>query len=148
MDIYHKHHIIPKHMGGTDDPTNIIKLTVDEHAEAHRILYETYGQWQDYAAWVGLSKQLSSIETIRYVQRMAMLGKTAWNKGIPNTEKQKELISEKNSKLWEIVYPSGEVTVIKNMDKFCKENGLFKSNMYKVAYGQQKHHRGFTCKQV
>ena len=31
MTLYHKHHIIPKHMGGTDDPSN--KLTVEEHAE-------------------------------------------------------------------------------------------------------------------
>ena len=34
--IYHNHHILPKHMGGTDDPENIIKLTIEEHAEAHK----------------------------------------------------------------------------------------------------------------
>jgi hypothetical protein len=32
----HIHHIIPKHMGGSNDPSNLIKLTVAEHAEAHR----------------------------------------------------------------------------------------------------------------
>ena len=135
-------------MGGTDDPSNIVKLSVEEHAKAHKALYETYGHWQDYAAWAGLSKQLTSLETIRYVQKMAMLGKPAWNKGKPNTEKQKQLISEKNSKNWEIVYPDGKVIYVRNMDKFCKENELFKSNMYKVAYGQQKHHKGFVCKQI
>jgi hypothetical protein len=135
-------------MGGTDDPSNLVELTVEEHAEAHRILYENHGRWQDYAAWMGLTKQLSSLETIRFVQRMAMLGKKAWNKGIPNTKKQKKLISDKNSKNWEIVYPNGKIIQIKNMDKFCKENKLFKSNMYKVAYGQQKHHKGFTCRQI
>ena len=30
----HSHHIIPKHIGGTDDPSNIIELTVEEHAAA------------------------------------------------------------------------------------------------------------------
>ena len=40
--IKHKHHIIPKHMGGTDDPSNLIELTVEEHAEAHKILFEKY----------------------------------------------------------------------------------------------------------
>lgn len=50
----HKHHIIPKHMGGSDDPCNIIELTVEEHAEAHRILFEKYGKEQDYLAWRGL----------------------------------------------------------------------------------------------
>ena len=135
-------------MGGTDDSSNLVKLTVEQHAEAHRLLYEQYGHWQDYSAWMGLSKQLSISETIRYVQRMAMLGKKAWNKGIPNTDEQKQKISEKLSKSWEIVYPDGKIIQIKNMDKFCKENGLFKSNMYKVAYGQQKHHRSFTCKEI
>jgi len=26
--ITHKHHIIPKHIGGTDDPSNLIELTI------------------------------------------------------------------------------------------------------------------------
>lgn len=54
MTIYHKHHIIPRHMGGTDDPSNIIKLTVAEHAEAHKRLYEKYGKVEDKWAWKGL----------------------------------------------------------------------------------------------
>jgi hypothetical protein len=53
--ITHKHHIIPKHMGGTDDPSNLVELTVEEHAEAHRVLYEKYGRRQDYFAWKGLA---------------------------------------------------------------------------------------------
>lgn len=53
--IYHIHHIIPKHLGGTDEPSNLIKLTIEEHAEAHRILYEQLGHWQDKLAWQGLT---------------------------------------------------------------------------------------------
>lgn len=52
----HKHHIIPRHAGGTDDPSNLVELTPAEHAEAHRLLYEQYGRWQDYVAWQGLAK--------------------------------------------------------------------------------------------
>jgi hypothetical protein len=59
MIIYHRHHIIPKHMGGTDDPSNIIKLTVEEHAQAHRKLYEKYGKVEDLWAYQLLSNQLS-----------------------------------------------------------------------------------------
>lgn len=51
----HLHHVIPKHIGGTDDPSNLIELTVEEHAEAHRKLYEEFGRWQDLLAWKGLS---------------------------------------------------------------------------------------------
>lgn len=52
----HKHHIIPKHAGGTDDPSNVIELTIEEHAEAHRVLFEQHGRWQDELAWKLLSK--------------------------------------------------------------------------------------------
>jgi hypothetical protein len=41
-------------MGGTDDTSNLIELTIEEHAEAHRILYEQHGHWQDKVAWHGL----------------------------------------------------------------------------------------------
>ena len=62
MTIYHIHHIIPRHMGGTDDPSNLIKLTIEEHAEAHRKLYEKHRCWQDKVAWKGLLRLLSSDE--------------------------------------------------------------------------------------
>ena len=52
----HKHHIIPKHMGGSDDPDNLIALTRAQHAEAHRALYEQYGKQEDLWAWKFLSK--------------------------------------------------------------------------------------------
>ena len=34
MTIYHNHHIIPKRIGGTNDPSNLIRLSIQEHAEA------------------------------------------------------------------------------------------------------------------
>ena len=46
--ITHKHHIVPRHMGGTDDESNLVELTVEEHALAHLFLYELrMGEWQD-----------------------------------------------------------------------------------------------------
>lgn len=63
----HKHHIIPKHMGGSNDPKNLIELTVEEHAEAHRLLYEKYGKIEDYWAWKGLSGQIGKEELLREI---------------------------------------------------------------------------------
>jgi hypothetical protein len=60
----HIHHIIPKHMGGTDDPKNLIKLTIKEHSQAHKKLYEKYGHWEDKLAWQGLSGQLGPKEKV------------------------------------------------------------------------------------
>jgi hypothetical protein len=63
----HKHHIIPRHMGGTDDPSNLIELTIEEHAEAHRKLYEEHGRHQDKRAWMGLAKLMTGEEIIREI---------------------------------------------------------------------------------
>ena len=55
----HFHHIVPKHMGGTDDLSNLILLTPKEHAKAHLELYNLYKKPQDIWAYnrlVGLIK--------------------------------------------------------------------------------------------
>ena len=60
----HLHHIIPKHMGGTDDPSNLVELSVEEHAEAHRKLYEEHGLQADFMAWQMLSGQIGKDEAL------------------------------------------------------------------------------------
>ena len=60
--ILHKHHIIPRHAGGTDDPENLVELSIEEHADAHRVLFEKHGRWQDYLAWKGLTGAIGKDE--------------------------------------------------------------------------------------
>ena len=60
----HKHHIIPKHMGGTDEPSNIIELSREEHAKAHLELYEKYGKMQDLGAYYLLTGQTDEANRI------------------------------------------------------------------------------------
>lgn len=73
----HKHHIIPKHAGGTDDLSNLIELSIDDHAEAHRILFEKHNRWQDKLAWQALTGQIGSkeIRKIKHAESM----KELWN---------------------------------------------------------------------
>jgi hypothetical protein len=86
----HKHHIVPKHAGGTDDSSNIIELSIEDHAEAHKILYEQHGRWQDKIAWLALSGQIEVEEAIRLAQSngskkfkesadLSVLAKKAWD---------------------------------------------------------------------
>jgi len=35
---YHVHHIIPRSLGGSDDPENLVRLTYRQHFVAHRLL--------------------------------------------------------------------------------------------------------------
>lgn len=83
--IKHKHHIIPKHMGGSDDPSNLIELTVEEHAEAHKKLFDQYGLLEDKLAWMGLSGMISQQEIIK-----ELLSK-------PKTEEHKRKIRESHA---------------------------------------------------
>lgn len=98
----HKHHIIPKHAGGTDEDSNIIELTVEEHAEAHRLLFEQYGRWQDRLAWLALSGRIGKEEIIRirwkkkWEKRRENGNDKSWNAGLSleNTDKYKESLKK------------------------------------------------------
>ena len=79
--IYHNHHIIPKHAGGTNAPDNLIQLTIPEHAEAHRKLYEEFERWQDKCAWQGLAEIIGKDEIIKFAQSQP---KTAEQLAHPN----------------------------------------------------------------
>ena len=73
-EIKHKHHIIPKHMGGTDSPENLVELTVAEHAEAHLKLYEEHGKKEDLCAYYMLSGKNQDPE---FVKLRAQIGAQA-----------------------------------------------------------------------
>lgn len=61
----HIHHIIPKHMGGTNDSDNLIQLPIWAHAEVHKRLWEVYGRLEDKLAYYALSGKTDKIEELR-----------------------------------------------------------------------------------
>jgi hypothetical protein len=91
--IKHKHHIIPKHAGGSDDPSNLEELTIEEHAEAHRILYEQFGRWQDRIAWQGLAKLIGQDEILKQIYA-AHSGPNHTYYGKPRPEHTRQKISQ------------------------------------------------------
>lgn len=62
--IQHKHRILPGHMGGTYDIANVVLLTIEQHAKAHKLLWEQHGCWQDKVAWLALSGAIGKDEII------------------------------------------------------------------------------------
>lgn len=105
--VKHKHHIVPRHMGGTDDSSNLVELTVEEHAEAHRILFEKHGQWEDYLAWQGLAKLIPKQQLVKKIQsesakkNLRINGNPFYGKrtryNLADNEEHRKLVSEKAS---------------------------------------------------
>jgi hypothetical protein len=71
-------------MGGSDDISNLVELTVEEHAEAHRVLFEQHGKWQDYCAWQSLTGTITSEQARRMAASNAVKGTIYITDGVKN----------------------------------------------------------------
>lgn len=157
--ILHEHHIVPRHMGGGNEPSNLIKVNVAVHAFLHKQLFLEHGHWQDELAWKALSGQVKGAEIALLKNRMKSLGTT-----IPPEQRIKianslrgrsrpnQSLIMKNQqyrrKTYEITHPNGQKTIIIGLVEFCKENGLNAANLCQVSKGKKKHHKNYTCKEI
>lgn len=91
--IFHRHHIIPRHMGGGDESENLITLSIHDHALAHKELYELHGKHEDYIAWKALSGQFNNSDIL--LEKCKLGGKIAsqLNIGSKRTPEQKNKMS-------------------------------------------------------
>jgi len=95
---YETHHIIPRCMDGTDDATNLVKLTYREHFLAHWILHRLYpndkllayafsamkmDKYKHRSKWTPSSRQLEELKLAFISARM----------GTPHSDETKEKIS-------------------------------------------------------
>lgn len=104
MTIYtHKHHIIPRHMGGTDDANNLVEVTVEQHALLHKQLWDDLGYEEDYIAWRCLSGQISNQEAIREAIRLARKRYIGTKRGPLSEEAKQNISASKKGK--KINYP-------------------------------------------
>jgi hypothetical protein len=82
-------------MGGTDDPSNLIELTVKEHAEAHKQLWLLYNKEEDNIAWRMLAGRITP-EEARIAA--AAIGSRRYRLGRPHTNETKEKMSASRKK--------------------------------------------------
>jgi hypothetical protein len=120
----HKHHIIPKHAGGGNEPSNIKKLTLEEHALEHKKLYKKYKRPEDKIAWLALSGQISKQETVVSSLKVGR-------------EKTNLLLKQKYGKKWRsIISQKGQKALkekIKKNKKFAQEMLEIWQNNLKLA---------------
>lgn len=96
-------------MGGSNESENIIKLSIEEHAEAHRILWEKHCKKQDWLAWKGLSGIINKENITKEILSDAGKKEGSNGKGVTGNRKNGGIVN------WE-----------KNKDKILqllKENG-------------------------
>ncbi len=86
-----RHHIIPRHAGGTDNKKNLIKLSLKDHMLAHKIRYEIYGNRYDLSAYSYMTGQSAK------AKRAICAANGAKSKGRKLTEEHKQKISKATS---------------------------------------------------
>jgi hypothetical protein len=65
----HSHHILPKYKGGTDDPSNLVEVSVVCHSMFHFCNWQLWGDTRDYLAWRGLAGIIGKEEIVATLAR-------------------------------------------------------------------------------
>jgi hypothetical protein len=94
-EIYHNHHILPKSDKGSDDKSNLILLTYEQHVFAHYLLYKwkpTNSNWISYRLMSGVSKtKKQAVEELKIKRIKESLNNKNWSPEIIE-ERRKTMI--------------------------------------------------------
>lgn len=102
------HHVVPRHEGGSDDPSNLVDLTYDDHTIAHYIRWIQYGSPGDYTAFRCMAGQDVDVRLERarlggkiggpIVQQIHRENKTGWfnSEGQRERGKKGEAVNKQN----------------------------------------------------
>lgn len=161
----HKHHIIPKHRGGTDDPSNIVEVTPTQHAMFHFCEWSLWGDYKDFCAYKMILGDVKNPEfrsaRNKAFKSIILEGGRKWREknqdkvkasGIKGNKSQREKFKNEGRTIaeqkWIVTTPNGETLEVSNLKKFCRENNLLPNKMCLVGKGIHKQHRGYTCKKL
>ena len=117
----HKHHIIPKHRGGTNSPSNLVEVTITQHAMFHYCEWKLHEKRADYVAWKRLVGNLTNEELIQ--QKLIMGGERGGRKtkelGLGIFALSKEKKSEISKKAGKIGGKKGGISKSEKKDRCC-----------------------------
>ena len=125
---YHKHHIIPRCFGGTNEKENIILLTCKEHIIAHILLCEKYHGEEKIKMLCALMRLLTGIKSINEINLEKI-----------DIEKSAKLLEErqKNAGYFNLGKPKSEETKQKMRKPKSEET---KQKMRKAKSEEHKAH--------
>lgn len=84
-----KHHILPRYEGGTDDASNLIRISVKDHILEHLIRYLEFGQDGDFKAY-SFRRYSPHVDLSTRSKKVALLHKINGT-GFYNSELQRKL---------------------------------------------------------
>ena len=79
-----KHHIVPRCMGGSDHPSNLVKLPAREHFIAHLLLAKIYGGKAANAAWMMSNMKRYSSRNYAWLKESAIAHQSEQQSGSGN----------------------------------------------------------------
>lgn len=157
-------------MGGTDDPSNLVEVTVEQHALLHKQLWEDLGDIRDFYAWKALSGRVEDKIRLRCSLGGKIGGKKLKDKPKSLDHRRKLSIASRNqkhskdsidrmrealrgsnnkhAKTYKVIDPSGKEYIVEGLNHFCRQNNLSQSSMCEVAKGKRKQHKGWKCDHV
>lgn len=107
-EITHRHHIIPRYMGGTDVVENLVEVSVTQHAIFHYCNYQLWKNEEDKIAWKMLGGQITAGEA--HLEARKLGGKRGAQK-IKEKLQNPEVLKEYKKQCKKAYYNS------KNLDK-------------------------------
>lgn len=151
----HKHHIIPRHLGGDDSSSNYAVLTPLEHAEAHWILWCTYRKKEDWLAAVGLEGWAKKTKILKKLLSVSGLNGDVAQR-ILHGDNYKALKTKASNAAAKARYEKAPIYTWthpvhgdftgKAVDLCRKYDGYFASHLNAVIAGERKQHKGWTKK--
>lgn len=82
-------------MGGTDDSSNLVIVTKEQHANLHKQLWEELGHWQDKVAWLALSGETNTTPEIQSEIGRSIANARVNNGTHPWLDKEKQKVRAK-----------------------------------------------------
>lgn len=92
---YELHHIVPRHMGGSNDSSNLVLLTFREHVLAHYMLWRIHNKNGDKLMFLLRSNQTEEAQRLRV--KMAVESNRNGGKGFTNWTGDKHPMKNPNN---------------------------------------------------
>ena len=119
MITWHRHHIVPRHAGGSDDPSNLLKCNIAMHAFMHEQRYREIGDEYDRIAAATLRGQIPHAEA----SKLALIESNKKRKGVKRP-RQSELMSGENNPMYGVKRPGNAMMNAKLRNKITVVDGI------------------------